>query len=76
MDYVVTRNTPYAGGFTTAHYGRPVDGRHALQIEINRALYMDELRVERGDGLPALKRDMARLLEDLCGIEPAILEPL
>lgn len=43
----VTRNQPYAGGFTTQRYGRPATGRHALQIEINRALYMDEARHER-----------------------------
>ena len=38
------RNQPYAGGFTTQRYGRPGIGRHTLQIEINRALYMDEAR--------------------------------
>ena len=38
----VTRNKPYAGGFITEHYGEPRLGRHALQIEINRALYMNE----------------------------------
>ena len=36
------RNKPYAGGFITEHYGEPGLGRHALQIEINRALYMNE----------------------------------
>jgi N-formylglutamate amidohydrolase len=40
--YKVTRNKPYAGGFITEHYGEPNIGRHALQIEINRALYMNE----------------------------------
>src|SRR5690606_23318101 len=44
--YAVGRNDPYAGGFTTRHYGRPGHGRHARQIEINRGLYMDELRIE------------------------------
>ena len=34
-------NKPYAGGYITEHYGRPHAGRHALQIEINRALYME-----------------------------------
>jgi N-formylglutamate amidohydrolase len=38
----VTRNRPYAGGFITEHYGAPGTGVHTLQIEINRALYMDE----------------------------------
>ena len=40
--FVVTRNKPYAGGFITEHYGAPALGRHALQVEVNRALYMDE----------------------------------
>src|SRR3954468_10143911 len=38
----VRRNQPYAGGFTTQRYGRPSAGRHTLQIENNRGLYMDE----------------------------------
>lgn len=38
----VVRNKPYAGGFITEHYGEPALGRHALQVEVNRALYMDE----------------------------------
>ena len=44
-DYVVARNAPYAGGFVAASYGRPKDGVHVLQIEINRALYLDEKRI-------------------------------
>ncbi|NWH07789.1 MAG: N-formylglutamate amidohydrolase [Alphaproteobacteria bacterium] len=47
LGYRVKRNQPYAGGFSTEHYGRPRLGFHALQIEINRALYMDEERIER-----------------------------
>ncbi len=43
--YAVERNKPYAGGFITEHYGQPATGRHALQIEINRGLYMDERRL-------------------------------
>ncbi|WP_336486082.1 N-formylglutamate amidohydrolase [Methylobacterium nigriterrae] len=39
----VVRNKPYAGGFITEHYGEPNVGRHALQIELNRALYMNEV---------------------------------
>ena len=41
----VARNKPFAGGYTTRHYGRPDKGVHALQIEINRALYMDEAAI-------------------------------
>ena len=49
--YRVTRNKPFAGGYTTRHYGCPAEGVHALQIEANRALYMDEDAIGR---LPAL----------------------
>ncbi len=38
----VTRNSPFAGAYVTQHYGRPSKGQHAIQIEIDRALYMDE----------------------------------
>jgi N-formylglutamate amidohydrolase len=46
----VVRNKPYAGGFITQNYGSPGHGRHALQIEINRAVYMDERSLERTHG--------------------------
>ncbi len=42
----VGRNAPYAGGYITEHYGRPNRGQHAVQIEINRALYMNERTLE------------------------------
>ena len=74
MGFTVIRNKPYAGGFTTRHYGRPEQGIHALQIEINRALYMDEERVRRGAGLPGLTRRMGGLMRELAGIDPAILK--
>ncbi len=38
----VVRNTPFAGAYVTQHYGRPSKGRHAVQIEIDRSLYMNE----------------------------------
>jgi len=40
--YTVSRNKPYAGGFITEHYGNPSLGLHTVQLELNRALYMDE----------------------------------
>jgi N-formylglutamate amidohydrolase len=52
----VARNKPYAGAFITATYGAPQQGRHALQIEVNRALYMDEARLEPAAGYPHLKQ--------------------
>ena len=49
LGYSVHRNRPYAGGFITEHYGRPGAGRHAVQIEVARSLYMDEARLEPND---------------------------
>ncbi|HEX8665127.1 MAG TPA: N-formylglutamate amidohydrolase [Beijerinckiaceae bacterium] len=56
--YAVVRNKPYAGGFITEHYGEPALGRHALQIEINRALYMDERSLSRRAGFAAVADDL------------------
>lgn len=56
--YMVVRNKPYAGGFITEHYGEPALGRHALQIEINRALYMDERTLSRSPGFDGLARSL------------------
>jgi len=75
MDYVVVRNNPYAGGYTTTHYGKPKLAQHALQIEINRSLYMDELRIERGPGLTVLQDNIRTMVKELCNINPSILAP-
>ncbi len=64
----VVRNKPFAGGFTTRHYGKPRTGVHALQIEINRALYMDELSIERRDGIHRLTRQMVDVIVALTGL--------
>lgn len=42
----VIRNAPFAGAYVTQHYGRPSRRQHAVQVEIDRALYMDEARIE------------------------------
>jgi len=56
--YTVARNKPYAGGFITEHYGEPALGHHVLQIEINRALYMDERRLTIAPGFDALAQNV------------------
>ena len=61
----VAINAPYAGGFTTRFYGRPRTHRHALQIEINRALYMDERSYCRKPSFAQLVEDLAHLIERL-----------
>jgi N-formylglutamate amidohydrolase len=63
--YQVARNAPYAGGYVASSYGRPREGVHVLQIEINRALYLDERRIARTNGFEALRRDMTALIERL-----------
>jgi N-formylglutamate amidohydrolase len=73
--YSVALNAPYAGGFTTGHYGRPAEGAHALQIEINRALYMNERTLERKPFLAELVRDMEGLVAELAALPPALLRP-
>lgn len=61
----VTRNRPFAGGFTTRHYGMPRHHIHAIQIEINRALYIDEQSYEILPGFEILQDVMTRLLQHL-----------
>ncbi|MCC2652509.1 MAG: N-formylglutamate amidohydrolase [Microvirga sp.] len=69
--YTVVRNKPYAGGFITEHYGEPALGRHALQIEINRALYMDERTMGKKTAFPVLADDLtqafAQVIADIAG---------
>ena len=75
LGFRVARNNPYAGGFTTRHYGRPQSGIHALQIEFNRVLYMDEIKIEPKNGLHDLKRRVRRLIEALMAIDRRRLLP-
>lgn len=73
MGYTVVRNAPYSGGFITRNYGRPAHGVHALQIEINRGLYMHEPTFSRAPGLATIIDNMAHLIERLVGLEPHAL---
>ena len=57
LGYSVGRNKPYAGGFITEHYGNPACGLHTIQLELNRAIYMDERRRERGARFPQVASD-------------------
>jgi N-formylglutamate amidohydrolase len=52
----VQLNRPYAGGYITEFYGRPYEGVHALQIEINRALYLDEVSLQPSPGFLPLQQ--------------------
>ncbi|WP_042704654.1 N-formylglutamate amidohydrolase [Azospirillum sp. B506] len=70
LGYAVSRNNPYAGGYTTRHYGRPRQGIHTLQIEIARDLYMDEAALTRLPYLDILARHMTELVDAL-GLLPS-----
>jgi N-formylglutamate deformylase len=60
---VVTRNAPFAGAYVTQTYGRPSRGQHAIQIEIDRSLYMDERRIQPNRHFDAFRA----LLQDVIG---------
>jgi N-formylglutamate deformylase len=75
LGYTVSRNKPYAGGFITEHYGNPAAGLHAIQLEINRGLYMDERRYERSPGFVRLAADLETLARRLGEIPPEELRP-
>ncbi|MBX5011595.1 N-formylglutamate amidohydrolase [Rhizobium lentis] len=74
MGFAAIRNKPYAGGFITEHYGRPSRGLHALQIEVNRAIYVDEVTLEKRedfsqvvDAVTAFMQQMADYVEKFAG---------
>ncbi len=75
LGYVVSRNKPYAGGFITEHYGNPAVGLHAIQIEFNRALYLDERRYERIASFATLAADLETLADRLADIPVQELRP-
>jgi N-formylglutamate amidohydrolase len=62
----VGRNAPFAGAFITQHYGRPSRGQHAVQIEIDRALYMDEASVTVSPRFEDTRRRIAAALGEIC----------
>ncbi len=68
MGYNVEVNKPYAGGFITEHYGRPHNGLHALQIEINRGLYMDEIRMLPNSSFDEFANDITVFFKQLSGL--------
>ena len=74
LGYTVRRNDPYAGGYITRHYGRPREGVHALQVEINRTLYMDETRIERLAGFAVIQDSISALIAALAEAAPGLAE--
>jgi N-formylglutamate amidohydrolase len=75
LGYSVGRNKPYAGGFITEHYGNPASGLHAVQLELNRAIYMDERRREKGPRFAQVAADFTVLAEALATVPLGDLGP-
>ena len=61
----VTRNSPFAGAYVTQSYGRPSRKQHAIQIEIDRALYMDERRIEPNANFDAFRAMLRSVIADI-----------
>ncbi len=75
LGYSVGRNKPYAGGFITEHYGNPASGLHTIQLELNRAIYMDERRRERSARFAQVAKDFAGLADALAAVPLGDLGP-
>lgn len=70
LGYRSVRNLPYSGGHTTRYYGRPLEGVHALQIEINRRIYMDEATHRRKPGFARLRQHLGEVVAALAALTP------
>jgi N-formylglutamate deformylase len=75
LGYNVSRNKPYAGGFITEHYGNPGTGLNAVQLEINRALYMDERHFAKTASFGQVASDLETLSDRLAAIPLEELRP-
>ncbi len=71
--FAVARNAPFAGGYITQAYGRPQLGVQALQIEIDRSLYMDETRIERRPDFGEIAAQVGRVVAGLAELGPRSL---
>lgn len=74
--FAVTRNTPFAGAFITQNYGRPANSRHAIQVEIDRALYMDEKTIRPNAEFAGFKRRLEAVIADIARIGRPEAQPL
>lgn len=75
LGYSIGRNKPYAGGFITEHYGNPASGLHVIQLELNRAVYMDERRREKGPRFAQVASDFSVLAEMIAALPLGDLGP-
>ncbi len=64
----VARNAPFAGAFITQHYGKPLRGQHVVQIEIDRALYMNEQRIRPNKNFQSFQKLIRSIARDIAQI--------
>ena len=64
----VGRNTPFAGAFISREYGRPGMGQNVVQIEIDRSLYMDEVKIVPHSGFAEMQERLGRVVREICEI--------
>jgi N-formylglutamate deformylase len=62
------RNTPFAGAYITQTYGQPARGFHAIQVEIDRALYMNEREIRPNGNFMSFRRQLQSVLAEIVGI--------
>ncbi len=67
MGYAVAVNDPYKGVELVRAYSDPARGRHSLQVEVNKRLYMDEPTRSKREGFDSLQRNLLRMIEAICG---------
>ncbi|WP_145104901.1 N-formylglutamate amidohydrolase [Cereibacter sediminicola] len=64
----VVRNAPFAGAYIAQAYGRPSRNQHVVQVEVDRSLYMDEMRIERSARFAAFAELMATVVSEIAGV--------
>jgi N-formylglutamate amidohydrolase len=72
----VARNAPFAGAYTAQRYGRPGQGMHVVQMEIDRGLYLDEVRVEPSPAFEQFRQTMDRIVAGIAALGQAEAAPL
>ncbi|WP_170418081.1 N-formylglutamate amidohydrolase [Ruegeria atlantica] len=65
---IVARNAPFAGAYVTQTYGRPGRNQHAIQIEIDRSLYMDEAKIAPNENFSAFQDVLRQVIQEISGI--------
>lgn len=66
--FIVTRNAPFAGAYITQAYGKPAKGQHAVQVEIDRSLYMNEQLIRPNGNFDAVQAALRQVIEEVAKI--------